>query len=260
MKKARRREVLLPGFTAAPGFAVALLLPLAAVSQTNDDATLADFRACGALQRDSARLACFDGVLAADREGGEIDETAETASVTDTVAPVAPLAAAEPAETQEVPEPELAAVPAATTPRPERAEATAESVAQSEPIETEPASSSPGEIETGSSAEPVPAQLANIPREEAGATQAESVAPTAAATASDATEASTFTIVEFITRIPGSARFVADDGRVFVQTSGSSNYRTFPDVPFPATLEDGALGSQFLRLGPRLRVRVRTVE
>lgn len=36
----------------------------------SDAETLADLRACGAVERDGARLACFDGVLAAERAAG----------------------------------------------------------------------------------------------------------------------------------------------------------------------------------------------
>ena len=240
MKRALRRVTALPGLAAILGAAVAFFVPQLAFSQTDDAATLADFRACGALQRDSARLACFDAVLAADREGGDIDETAEPAPVTVTVAPVAPLAAAEPAETPVAPEPEPesepAEAPAAATPQPEPAEAATESVAQT-----------------------VPAEVAHANETPTAAVRPETAAATRAARA-EGTEASAFTIVEMTTRIPGAARFITDDGRVFIQTSGGSNYRNFPDVPFPATLEDGALGSNFLRLGPRLRVRVRAVE
>ena len=173
-----------------------------------DVETLADFRACGALERDSARLACFDGVLAADRESTESEEIADSGPVD---APV---------PTQTEPQAPPTTLPAATqvaseTPD-ETVETRAASVAAARPLETPPAREA----------------------------------------RSEPAEVPTLMIVEMNTRMPGAARFITDDGRVYLQTSGGSNYRTYPDVPFEATLEDGALGSTFLRLGPRLRVRV----
>lgn len=280
MNGALRRATAFPGLAAALGAALALLAPHTVISQTDDAATLADFRACGALQRDSARLACFDGVLAADREGGAVGEIAESAPVTDEAAPEAPRAAPEPAETPVAgaDRREAAEAPAATAPQAEPAEATAANVEQGEPTEVQPASAprappartpvasvdqtpiagdqreAARETQTESAAGARPAQTPATSETRAAAAQTRTAAVAAEAAASE------FTVVEFSTRIPGSARFTTDDGRVFVQTSGGSNYRTFPDVPFEATLEDGALGSTFLRLGPRLRVRVRPVE
>lgn len=281
MNRARRRATLVPGFAAALGAAVAFPLPQPGFAQTDGAATLADFRACGALQRDSARLACFDGVLAADREGGGIDEVAASVPVTETVAPEpSPVVAAEPPETPAVrsEEPEPAESPVAAVPQPEPPEAVAASVAQSEPPEAPPAGGPPAQPSTataertaaasaGGEAAAIATSNSNAPRgrpaEPAPASETRAAADrtqVAVAAGSERAEASAFTIVEMTTRIPGAARFITDDGRVFVQTSGGSNYRNFPDAPFPATLEDGALGSSFLRLGPRLRVRVRAVE
>ncbi len=271
MKRAQHPATVLLHLAAAVGAALTLLVPHSVLSQTNDAATLADFRACGALQRDSARLACFDGVLAADRSGGGVEESAEV----EPDEPEVSVAAAELPETPAAtaPEPEPAGIPVPDTPQPEPAQVVVAAEAQSEPIEEQAAIDSP--------AEPVQAQVANAPREEPREARTASVVesrpaepPTAneasaaaertqaaaIAVRDEAADAASLTIVEMRTRIPGAARFVSDDGRVFVQTSGGSNYRNFPDAPFPATLEDGALGSTFLRLGPRLRVRVRTLE
>ncbi len=278
MNRARRRATLVPGFAAALGAAVAFPLPQPGFAQTDDAATLADFRACGALQRDSARLACFDGVLAADREGGGIDEVAESVPVTETVAPEPSPVAAERTETPVVrsEEPEPAESPVAAAPQPEPPEAVAASVAQSEPPEAPPAGGPPAQPSTATAERTAAASAGGEeaaiatsnasrgqPAEPAPASETRAAADrtqVAVAAGSERAEASAFTIVEMTTRIPGAARFITDEGRVFVQTSGGSNYRNFPDVPFPATLEDGALGSNFLRLGPRLRVRVRVVE
>ncbi|WP_428099900.1 hypothetical protein [Candidatus Rariloculus sp.] len=260
MNRALDRGAVLRGLARSLCAVLPLLAPHSAMAQADVEA-LADFRACGAVDRDSARLACFDGVLSADREGGGIGEIVEAEPVSETVAPDVPLAAAEPAETR-----------IASTPRVEPAEAPAASAPRTQAVETPPASASP--------AAPAETQIASAPREEAVETPAASVSrsepaqaqpanepraetarPRAASTTrSEPAEAPTLTIVELRTGIPGSARFVADDGRVFVQTSGASNYRSFPEVPFEATLEDGALGSRFLRLGPRLRVRVSSAD
>ena len=258
MNRALDPGTVLRGLATASCAALALVAPHVVMAQVDAEA-LADFRACGAVERDRARLACFDGVLAADREGGGIDEIVESEPVSETVAPDAPLAAAEPAETRiaSTPRVEAAEPPAASAPRTQAVETPPASASPAAPAETQIASAPREEaVETPaasvSRSEPAQAQLANEPRAETARTRA------ASATRSEPAEDRTLTIVELRTGIPGSARFVTDDGRVFVQTSGSSNYRSFPEVPFEATLEDGALGSSFLRLGPRLRVRVST--
>ena len=219
-----------------------------------DVETLADFRACGVLERDSARLACFDGVLAADRASAESDEIADSGPVDELAAPDGPVA-----EAESVPEPAPARAQAAVagTPSTEAAASRAADTPAPLPTQTEP---------QAPPAAPAATQLASETPDETAEAQAASVAAAAPvetppagearAARSEPAEAPTLRIVEMRTRIPGAARFVADDGRVFVQTSGGSNYRNFPDVPFDATLEPGALGSTFLRLGPRLRVRV----
>ena len=218
-----------------------------------DVETLADFRACGALGRDSARLACFDGVLAADRESTESDEIADSGAVDEPAVPDVPAA-----EAETVPEPAPSQAAVADAPRAEAAEAP-------EPATPAPESSLP-EPRLAPADVPAATQIASETPDETVDAQTASVAPAApletppareARTARlESAEAPTLTIVEMNTRIPGAARFITDDGRVFLQTSGGSNYRNYPDVPFDATLEDGALGSTFLRLGPRLRVRV----
>ena len=270
----------LRGLAAALGAVIALFAPHPVIAQEVE--TLADFRACGALERDSARLACFDGVLAADREGRDGDASVGSAPVVATVAPEVAVAAAEPAETRvaSAPEPESAEIPATSTASVETDEATAATATQSEPPENQSASAAPAqpaqtplataertEVASARGEEGVAAQTTNVtrsrPAETAPASEARAAperTQAAAATRSEPAEASAYTIVELSTRMPGAARFITDDGQVFVQTSGGSNYRNFPDVPFTATLEDGALGSTFLRLGPRLRVRIRIVE
>ena len=190
--------------------ALALVALDSAMAQA-DVETLADFRACGALERDSARLACFDGVLAAHRESTESDEIADSGPLDEPV----------PAQTE--PQSPPTTLPAATQDASETPDET---------VETQAAS-----VAAARSLETAPAREARTAR-------------------SESAEVPTVMIVEMNTRIPGAARFITDDGRVFLQTSGGGNYRNYPDVPFEAALEDGALDSTFLRLGPRLRVRV----
>lgn len=67
-------------------------------------------------------------------------------------------------------------------------------------------------------------------------------------------------IVEVREIRPGDARFVTDGGRVYVTTGKVSRSTRYPDAPFAATLESGALGSWFLRYGPESYERVRVSE
>lgn len=230
----------------------ALLGPESVIAQA-DAETLADFRACGALQRDSARLACFDGVLAADLESARGDQIADSAPVDE---PVAPDALVAEAETE--PEPAVAQASAAGVPRAVAAEAPEPAAPAPEPAQTEPQVPPPAPPEATRAATETPDESVEIQTVSAAAAPPVETPPAreARVAPSAPAEAPTLRIVEMRTRIPGAARFITDDGRVFVQTSGGSNYRNYPDVPFDATLEDGALGSTFLRLGPRLRVRV----
>ena len=239
---------------AAASGALAVLASDSVMAQA-DAETLADFRACGALQRDSARLACFDGVLAADRESADSDAIADSELVDESVAPDVPVVEA---ETAPEPAPAPARAPAASAPPAVAAEAPESVTPAPEPTQTERQAPPP--------APPEATQVAGATPDETAETQTASVAAAppvqtppareARVAPSEPADVPTLRIVAMNTRIPGAARFVADDGRVFVQTSGGSNYRNFPDVPFDATLEPGALGSTFLRLGPRLRVRV----
>jgi len=67
-------------------------------------------------------------------------------------------------------------------------------------------------------------------------------------------------IVEVREVRPGDARFMTDDGRVYFSTGRISRNARIPETPFNATLESGALGSQFLRFGPEDYERVRVSE
>jgi hypothetical protein len=68
------------------------------------------------------------------------------------------------------------------------------------------------------------------------------------------------TIVEINPQLNGDATFVTDTGQVYVQTSGREPPGGYPALPFETTLRDGALGSLFLYLSERQRVRVRIAE
>jgi hypothetical protein len=133
---------------------------------------LADLRACGTLARDGARLACFDGVLAA--EGA-----------------FAPRAAA---AARAIPD---------ETPR--------------------------GTTQT-------------LEREERD------------------DDRRTVTIVEINPMLSGVTTFVTATGQVYVQTSGGEPPGGYPGLPFETTVRGGALGSLFLYLSERRRVRVKMAE
>lgn len=113
------------------GVASAVLLATVngfAQSATQSSAELlADLRACSTLERDGARLACFDGVLAAQGSAGAAAESAErSAPRAPRAAPARPAEAGPESASATVPEQRLAAAPQATRdaapPRAERAE------------------------------------------------------------------------------------------------------------------------------------------
>jgi hypothetical protein len=154
----------------------------------SDAETLADLRACGTVERDTARLACFDGVLANERTAAT--ERTATSERTTAQERAARRAAAADSET----------AVAATAARDQR--------------------DAPGENRAAENERP-----------------------------------RTLTIVDVNDTLPGAARFTADTGRVFVQTSGGTPRGGYPDVPFEARIQDGAFGSLFLYVSERRRVR-----
>jgi len=95
--------------------------------------------------------------------------------------------------------------------------------------------------------EPAPAQVAAAPARRPP--EPESVA----------VSEQTARIVEVRAIRPGSAVFLAEDGRIFQQTDSNSRLR-LPEAPFDAELEEGFLGAKFLKVaddGPRVRVTLR---
>ncbi len=233
----------------------------------SDAETLSDLRACGDVARDRARLACFDGVLAAEREGGGFDEE--------------PLAQAEPENAPREPEP--VSIEAAPEPEPavasaaagfeavdETADETVDETARldNERVEEavpEPAEEAPVAVAAAvvrePDPEPAPAIAAPVPPPaEASAARDDEPVSLARRRAPppEAEEPVVITIVDARPDPPGSARFLTEAGELLIQTSGGTlNRWDIPDVPFEANVETGALGSMFLSLGDRRRIRVR---
>jgi hypothetical protein len=170
---------------------------------------LDDLLACGDVSRERARLACFDGVLAAARDAGNRGDVVGDDSIAGT-----------------------------TTRGLTESTRSSERFVDSSP--REPAAA-PGE------AAAAPAEATAAParpsRDSAGAQR---------------TEAGTgvVTIIEVNDQIPGEARFLTNTGQVIVQTSGGTPAGGYPEVPFDATLRSGALGSTFLYVSDRRRIRV----
>lgn len=155
---------------------------------------LADLRACSTLARDGARLACFDGVLAAEGDGTPSSES------------------------------------------PDRA----------------PAPSAPPSVARARAASPEPASVAAAAR---GRGQDE------AREEPDDDGRRPVTIVAINEMLSGEATFLTDTGQVYIQTSGRApSPGSYPPLPYETTLRDGALGSLFLYLSERRRVRVRRAE
>lgn len=184
-------------------------LPVHAQSADRPDAdVLADLRACATLERDGARLACFDGVLAA-QGNGESRRRADPGTATRSPATTRTEAIGERAAPREAPDARAARPEQAAAPRDEQAER----AARPEPVRDD--------------------------RDELGADR-------------------TVTIVA-IEETRSGATFLTETGERYVQTSGGA-LRSHPDVPYETTLRDGALGSLFLYVTDRRRVRVRKAE
>ena len=184
----------------------------------SDTETLANLRACGSVTRDAARLACFDRALAA--------EQAAAATVVTTDRTVATV-------------PVVAGRPTTSNTRPPGAAPT--------PMDTLPADDGRGETRAGRAAAAPAASAAGATgavRNGSGASQTSAAEPPGR-----------ITIVDVNDDLPGAARFTADSGRVFVQTSGGTPRGGYPDVPFEARIGDGAFGSLFLYVSARRRVR-----
>lgn len=197
------------------------MLSAATFAQT-DSATLGALRACAGIEPDAARLACFDAELA--RE----PEPTPAAAVDVRAAPASPPPAAAPQTT------------ATTSTAPVTSSARATPVAPA----ALPVAAAPVVPDTNAAATP-PAESSN--RDDAGQSEAEAL------------DGEAIVVVGVSMPRPGDTRFLTQDGRAFVQTSGTTR-RHYPEVPFDALLQGGALGGLFLKVapdGPRVRVVLR---
>jgi hypothetical protein len=114
-----------------------------------------------------------------------------------------------------------------------------------ESIAGDEASARPGTEPPPTNAAPPPVETDRASRERSGGGDEPEVA-------------GTVTIIEVRSLRPGAARFLAADGRLFVQRGRS--FLRLPDPPFEAELESGALGSTFFKLEQGLRIRVEESE
>lgn len=131
--------------------------------------------------------------------------------------------------------------------------ASADARAPAAPARTAPAAP---EASPAARAAPAPSARAAAPTPTAPPAQRNAApAPPARAASTSSSELRTVRIVEVMDRIPGAARFVADTGEVFVQTTGSGRMM-LPNVPFEAEIQSGALGSRFLVPEGRARIRI----
>jgi hypothetical protein len=202
------------------------LLSQAALAQSGAE-TLENLRACSEVGRDAARLACFDGVLAAERAASERASQPER---DDTV----PLVANAPN-----PAPERRA--AASARRTDAAAATGAAAASEA---RGAATAAAAQRDTRSDRAPV---RDNADRQNGNPANLDP----------ENDESRAFTVVDINDEIPGATRFTSATGRIFVQTSGRTPPGGFPRVPFEAEVQDGALGSLFLVFGDNRRVRGR---
>lgn len=127
----------------------------------------------------------------------------------------------------------------------------------------EPAPLVPAAV-TAPAARTQPARTATAPAAQTSRTAPVQTPPEVARAASEATDGSAdapdIRVVEVREIRPGDARFLTEDGRVYYSTGRIPRNARLPEAPFTATLESGALGSQFLRFGAQDYERVRVSE
>ena len=245
---------------------VLLLTAEPGIAQSDAAETLADLKACAEIERDRARLACFDGVLA----GEPLGEPEPIAAADVTPAPTQESAAAGAANAPVTASSEAVDV---STDRVTAGPAAAPSAAASAQAPAATAAAAPVGVATASAASPSAASAADprpapavIPAETssnqpAAATESPTEAPGASSPGGEAEGRRIVTIVDVNLQLSGSARFTTEDGQVYRQTSGGSLRGRFPDVPFEASIETGTLSSAFLSVGGnRRRVRVTLVD
>ncbi len=214
---------------------IAGVMPLLAaqilVAQT-DSERLEALRACLDIESDAARLLCFESIVAAQPAGVEASDERSSATAANDETEVA-------ADVERPDATDTPAAPSATSPP--------------EPIE---AAEIPGAV----GAESVPPAAAQTADDRAAAADVAPEREREQGQAPDEEQAETVIIVEAGRLYRGNATFATDDGRLFVQTSGSTS-RRLPEAPFEATLEVGAFSSVFLvapSAGLRVRVREQT--
>ena len=223
--------------------AMPLLAAQAPIAQT-DAERLEALRACLDIESDAARLLCFESIVAAQPAG--TDASAERSGATSTNEEIEVAADAEPPDAPDAP-----------------AAASAPAAPSAPPAPPAPSAPDPIDVADGSGAgadESVPPTAAQTADDRAPAADVAPVREREQDRTSDEERAETVVIVEAGRLYRGNATFAADDGRLFVQTSGSTS-RPLPDAPFEATLEAGAFSSVFLVVpsaGLRVRVREQT--
>lgn len=217
-----------------------LLTAQALIAQT-DAERLEALRACLGIESDAARLLCFESIVAAQPAGTEA--TGERSAATTANEEIEVAADAEPPGALDTPDaPAAVSAPAAPS-------------APSAPDPIDVADSS-----GAGASESVPPPAAQTADDRASAADVAREREREQGQASDEEQAETVVIVETGRLYRGNATFVTDDGRLFVQTSGSTS-RRLPEAPFEATLEAGAFSSVFLvaaSAGLRVRVREQT--
>ncbi len=204
-----------------------LLAAQALIAQT-DAERLEALRACLGIESDAARLLCFESILAAPPASGD-RSSATSANEEIEVA----------ADSERPDAPDTPATPSAPSPP--------------EPVDV-------AEIPGAVGGKSVPQPAAQSADDRASAADVAPEREREQGQAPDEEQAEAVVIVETGRLYRGNATFATDDGRLFVQTSGSTS-RRLPETPFEATLEAGAFSSVFLiaaSAGLRVRVREQT--
>ena len=223
--------------------AMPLLAAQALIAQT-DAERLEALRACLGIESDAARLLCFESIVAAQPAGSDASGDQSSATSANEEIEVA-------ADSERPDAPDTPAAPSAPSPPSPPSAPSAPSAP--EPVDV---AENPGAV----GGESVPQPAAQSADDRASAADVAPEREREQGQAPDEEQAETVVIVETGRLYRGNATFATDDGRLFVQTSGSTS-RRLPEAPFEATLEAGAFSSVFLvaaSAGLRVRVREQT--